>query len=161
MRGAVPYVLPLLAPLLAAGCGSITSGSGGGRCNVQQGLEMCLERSAYAPGGTIVVRIRNVGSVTRFLDGCSNGPVGVTDLQNPFPARYTPTVHCGPGASAAEIVAAMTELAPGETVERSHTLVVFAFQGFYRVNFWLLDETGSLLPDNPVVTRTFDVFPSA
>ena len=87
--------------------------------------------------------------------------VGKTDRAAEFEAVFEPQGRCGPGATLADIVANMVELAPGESFEDGIQIISFAFQGFYRVNVWILNADGTLAANTPAFSATFLVFPSA
>lgn len=147
--------------IVLAGCGDSAMGPGSGRCATNQGIEICSDRSSYPPGASVGLTITNQGTTTVFKDFCSVKIVGKTDRSVPFEARYDPTLLCGLDVTPAEIVANMVELPPGASIEEQHRLTTFAFQGFYRVNVWFLDENGDRISTDPFFTGTFDVIPTA
>jgi len=120
-----------------------------------------VDRSQYSPSDVIRVRVRNVGSASIFKDGCSIKIVGKTSEQVDFEEVFDPRLRCGAGATAADVIANMVEILPGDTAEETLQLVSFAFQGFYRINVWIVGADGELVSQMPAVSPTFDVFPSA
>lgn len=152
--------MPVLAAVLVLSCGEDATGPVVSLCATQHGLEVCVARAEYQPSQSIAVTTRNVSSSPVFKDACGTKPVGVTNLEVEFEAVYNPRLHCGPDVTISDIVERMAELAPGESVEETVRLTSFAFQGWYRVNVWLLDEEGNLAVDTPATSGIFQVFPS-
>ncbi len=146
--------------LAGLACGE-TTGPVAALCATRHGAEACADRAEYGPGDFVRVRVRNASAATLYLDGCATKIVGKTSRSVPFEAVYDPSLRCGQNATQADIVAAMSELAPGETRQETLQLAPFAFQGFYRVNLWILDAAGALIAPDPAVTGTFRVSPSA
>ena len=64
-------------------------------------------------------------------------------------------------ATVQDVLDHMVLVDPGETYRDSVTISGGANQSLYRINTWLLDETGTPQPGNPVFSNTFDVFPGA
>ena len=153
-------LLSLPAALLALSCGEDATGPVGSLCATQHGLEVCVDRPEYEPRQSITVTSRNVSGARIFKDSCAIKPVGVTNLEVEFEASYNPTLHCGRGATRADIVERMVELEPGDSTRETVTLPFFSFQGWYRVNVWLLDAEGNLAVDTPATSGIFQVFPS-
>lgn len=150
----------MLAALLALSCGEDATGPVRSLCATQHGLEVCVDRREYEPRESITVTSRNVSDARIFKDSCATKPVGVTNLEVEFEAFYLPTLHCGRGATRADVVQHMVELAPGDSTQETVTLPYFSFQGWYRVNVWLLDAEGNLAVDTPATSGIFQVFPS-
>lgn len=130
-------------------------------CATVDGIEICADRSEYAPGATISLTITNRRSQTVFKDACSTEVVGKTSPSAAFEVDYDPTLFCGEDVTLAEIAALMIEMAPGASIVESYSLARFAFQGFYRLNVWMLDETGERISTTPFHSGTFEVFPTA
>lgn len=156
-----PLVLALFTLLGTAACGAETTGPSPALCRVQSGAEVCVDRSEYRPTDFVRITVRNVGSVSIFKDGCATKLVGKTSRAADFEASFDPQLRCGAGATAADVIANSVEILPGATFEESLQLVSFAFQGFYRVNVWIVDSNGELASALPAISPTFDVFPSA
>ncbi|MDE2664157.1 MAG: hypothetical protein OXI39_14300 [Gemmatimonadota bacterium] len=153
-------LLSLSVALFALSCGEDATGPVGSLCATQHGLEVCVDRSEYEPRESITVTTRNVSGARIFKDSCATKPVGVTNLEVEFEAFYNPTLHCGRGATRADILEHMVELEPGASTRETVTLPFFSFQGWYRVNVWLLDAEGDLAVDTPAASGIFQVFPS-
>ena len=153
-------IMSILAALLALSCAEDAMGPVGSLCATQHGLEVCVDRPEYEPRGSITVTSRNVSGHRIFKDACATKPVGVTNLEVEFEASYNPTLHCGRGATRDDIVRHTVELGPGDSTEEIVTIPFFAFQGWYRVNVWLLDAEGNLAFDTPATSGIFQVFPS-
>lgn len=143
------------------GCGESPTGAGARACSTIDGIEVCADRSEYRPGDVISLTISNRGGETVFKDACSTEVVGKTSLSGAFEDDYDPTLHCGEDVTPADIAAAMIELPPGDAIVESQSLARFAFQGFYRVNVWILDGTGARISMTPFHSGTFEVFPTA
>ncbi|MCG8467553.1 MAG: hypothetical protein MJB57_04995, partial [Gemmatimonadetes bacterium] len=116
---AKPFVSTVLGLLALNACGGDPTGVSASLCQVRNGAEVCVDRSEYRPGDAVRIRIRNVGSVAIFKDSCSTKAVGKTSEIADFEERFDPSLRCGPGADAADIVANMVEIAPGETFEET------------------------------------------
>lgn len=143
------------------GCGTSPTDPASRPCATMGGIEICADRSRYRPGDTITLTVANRGTGTVYKDSCSTEVVGKTSLAAEFEVDYDPTLSCGEEVTTAEILAAMVELAPGASIVESHALAPFAFQGFYRVNVWILDDTGARISSTPFHSGTFEVFPTA
>ena len=150
--------IPVAVLLLS--CGEDATGPVGSLCATQHGLEVCVDRPEYEPRQSITVTSRNASDAPIFKDSCSTKPVGVTNLAAEFEAFYNPTLHCGRGATRADILEHRVVLEPGESVQETVTLPFFSFQGWYRVNVWLLDAEGNLALDTPATSGIFQVYPS-
>ena len=153
-------LMSLPAAVLALSCGEDATGPGSSLCATQHGLEVCVDRPEYEPRESITVTSRNVSGARIFKDSCAIKPVGVTNLEVKFEASYNPTLHCGRGATRDDIVQHMVALEPGDSTRETVTLPFFSFQGWYRVNVWLLDAEGDLAVDTPATSGIFQVFPS-
>ena len=152
--------LPLLAAVLVLSCGEDATGPVGSLCATQHGLEVCVDRPEYEPRESITVTSRNVSGAPILKDSCATKPVGVTNLEVEFEAFYNPTLHCGRGATRADIVERMVQLEPGDSTQETVTIPFFAFQGWYRVHVWILDAEGNLAEETPAASGIFQVFPS-
>ncbi|WP_420449941.1 hypothetical protein [Candidatus Palauibacter sp.] len=152
--------LPLLAAVLVLSCGEDATGPVGSLCATQHGLEVCVDRPEYEPRESIAVTSRNVSGAPIFKDSCATKAVGVTNLEVEFEEFYNPTLHCGRGATRADIVERMVALEPGDSTQDTVTVPFFAFQGWYRVNVWILDAEGNLAEETPAASGVFQIFPS-
>ena len=145
-----------------AACGDSIAGAGAkDLCATSQGIQVCADRSEYSPNDNLVATVTNTGSESVLADGCSIKAVGKTNRASEFDAGYSPTVQCGIDVDAAEILANMVEIPAGQSVEMAIRIPPFAFQGFYRINVWILDAAGEPVATQPVYSGTFEVFPSA
>ena len=104
--------------------------------------------------------VRNTTAAPIYKDNCSLKPVGVTRREIPFEEVFNPSLFCAPGTPA-DIIANMTEIAPGETMTDTFQISAFAFQGFYRLNVWIVESDGTLAHPVPSHSGIFEVFPSA
>lgn len=152
--------LPLLAAVLVLSCGEDATGPVGSLCATQHGLEVCVDRPEYEPRESIAVTSRNVSGAPIFKDSCATKAVGVTNLEVEFEEFYNPTLHCSRGATRADIVERMVALEPGDSTQDTVTVPFFAFQGWYRVNVWILDAEGNLAEETPAASGVFQIFPS-
>lgn len=150
----------MFAAALALSCAEDATGPSTSLCATQHGLEVCVDRPEYEPTQSITVTSRNVSGARIFKDSCAIKPVGVTNLEVEFEESYNPTLHCGRGATRADIVQHMVELEPGDSTRETLTLPFFSFQGWYRVNVWLLDAEGNLAVETPATSGIFLVYPS-
>jgi hypothetical protein len=148
--------------ILFAACGGSTTGSGGDSlCATTQGMEVCAGRAEYSPNDNFTASVRNTTSDPVFADGCSFKVVGKTSRTAKFEDDYSPTIQCGTDVDQEEILANLIEIAAGQTVDMLLKIPPFAFQGFYRVNVWILDDQGMQVSTVPAYSGTFEVFPSA
>ena len=92
---------------------------------------------------------------------CSTKLVGVTSLVRAFEEDFNPRLRCGNGATAEDVRANMVRIEPGESYTENLEFTLFAFQGYYRANVWILDEEGQLVAETPAHTGIFRVFPSS
>ena len=156
-------ILIVAGTLAIAGCGSSTAGPANGPdlCATTQGFEVCAARAEYSPNETVTTTVRNTTAQTAYVDVCSVKPVGKTSRSAPFATDYSPQFGCGSDVDLDEIVSNMVELAPGASTQVTPKIAPFAFQGFYRINVWIVDAAGERVSNEPVFSGTFEVFPSA
>lgn len=151
----------LVATAATWGCSDSATAPGARPCATRDGIEICADRSEYRPGATVTLTLTNGGAAPVFVDDCSVDIVGKTSREVPFDEDYDPTLRCGQDVTPAEIVSRLIELPPGTAVTASYSLATFAFQGFYRVNVWIVDATGARTSTTPHYSGTFEVFPTA
>lgn len=156
-----PLILAFFTLFGSAACGGEMTGPSAALCRVQSGAEVCVDRSQYSPTDFVRITVRNVGSAPIFKDGCATKLVGKTSRTADFEQSFDPQIRCGAGATPADVIANSVEILPGATFEESLQIISFAFQGFYRVNVWIVDSNGELAAPLPAISPTFDVFPSA
>ena len=155
---------PALLILVAApalSCGEAATGPEASLCDTRHSVEVCADRAEYEFTDPVTVTTRNVSSLPIFRDGCAIKLVGVTSLVREFEERYNPTLHCGRGATPAVAKANMVRIEPGASFQESLTFSPLSFQGYYRVNVWLLDEEGGLAVETPATSGIFRVFPAS
>lgn len=150
----------LLAATAALACGEDATGPAADLCATRHGVEVCADRAEYQRSDPVAITVRNATSRPIFKDYCSTKLVGVTSLVRAFEEEYNPRLRCGNGATSADVRANMVRLEPGESLQEELTFSPFAFQGYYRVNVWILDEEGQLFPETPAHSGIFRVFPS-
>jgi hypothetical protein len=152
----------MMGAVLFAACSETVAGpSDDSLCSTNQGLEVCADRREYSPADDLTASVRNAGTESVFVDACSIKVVGKTSRTAKFATDYSPSIQCGSDVDMTEIVASMVEVPAGQTRELMIKIPTFAFQGFYRVNVWILDASGERVSSLPVFSGTFDVFPSA
>jgi len=152
----------LFAAVSVAACSDSPVGAGSAAlCATNEGVEVCVASATYRQSDVVEVAIRNGGGETRYVDWCSLKVVGKTSRSVPFPEDYAPQARCGSNWTPADVIANRIELPPGGSIQESPQISSFAFQGFYRVNVWLVDENGDRIGTKPVFSGTFTVFPSA
>ncbi len=164
LLGARIYITPLtraLAVVVVTACGSEITEPGTSLCATRNGVEVCVAGAQYSPGDLVRFTVRNMSGAPIYKDSCSTKLVGTTGVDGSFDEVFDPTLRCGSNAGVQDIVANMIELAPSEENSDSLQLVSFAFQGYYRVNVWIVDADGALVSSTPAISGTFDVFPSA
>ena len=151
----------MLAIPFALSCGGDAAGPVGSLCATRHGAEVCANGPEYRPGQSVTVSTRNVSDRPIFRDVCATKLVGVTSRSTDFDETYSPRLRCGPDVSKARIVARMVEIEPDASFEESIVIGRGAFQGWYRVNVWILDSEGDRVGERPANTGIFQVFPSA
>jgi len=139
-------------------CGSATGP--GGECEVSGGLEICVDRGEYAPGNTVRLTLTNRAGAVTYVDTCATVFVERT-TRAVFGSTYNPERRCGADPAQSEIVANMHTLEPGQATTESLRVTPGIPQGFYRIDYWILDSAGDLQSEDPVSSSEFDVFPSA
>lgn len=160
MRRRGTAAIAVIAPVFVfLGCNESLAGPAGSLCAVRAGVEVCLDRSEYRRPDPVRVTIRNTTSEPILKDGCATKLVGKTSRDQTFEEEYQPALHCGQAAGVAEVLAAAVEIAPGATFEETLNFTSFAFQGYYRANVWLLDDTGGLQPASPAFSGTVIMVP--
>ena len=150
-----------MAAVLAVSCGDDATGPASMLCETRHGLEVCVDRAEYQRTDAIAVTTTNVSGSAILKDSCATKMVGVTDLQRDFEEVYNPRLHCGSEVTRADIVEHMVEILPGASFEETLRLSTFAFQGWYRVNVWILNAEGNLAVETPAISGTFRVFPAS
>lgn len=105
--------------------------------------------------------MRNTLDRPIFRDACGTRLVGVTNLATDFDETYDPRLRCGAEVSRMDIVARMVGIAAGASLDESFAIPPGAFQGWYRVNVWILDAEGDRVGERPASSGIFQVFPSA
>lgn len=151
----------MLAVTLASSCGGDTAGPVGSLCATRDGAEVCANRPEYRPGQSVTVSTRNVSGRVIFRDVCATRLVGVTNRATEYDESYDPRLRCGRNVSRADIVARMVKIEAGDSFEERVAIAPGAFQGWYRVNVWILDSDGDRVSGGPASTGIFQVFPSA
>ena len=160
----IPAVRPgvsTLAVPLALSCGGDTAGPVGSLCATRHGVEVCAERPEYRPTQSVTFTTRNISNGPVFQDGCATKLVGVTNLATDFDETWDPRLRCGADVSRTDIVARMVEIGVDASFEASIAIPAGAFQGWYRVNVWILDAVGDRVGERPASSGIFHVFPSA
>jgi len=152
--------MPALASALVLSCGEDAVGPAPSHCDTRHGVEVCVDKLEYGRSEQLIVTTTNVSGSPIFRDSCAIKPTGVTNLSTDFDEVYNPRLHCGSDVTRAEIVERMLEIAPGASVDETLRFSMHAFQGWYRVNVWILDREGSLAFDTPAVSGIFRVYPS-
>ena len=152
----------LIGCILVAGCGGSSTGpAGAGACATSQGLEVCVDRTEYSPADEVSASLSNMTAAAMYVDGCSLKVVGKTSRDAEFETAYSPAARCGSDVDAAEILANLVEVPAGATIVLPVPISPIAFQGFYRVNVWIVDDAGERVSSLPAFSGTFEVFPSA
>jgi hypothetical protein len=151
-------LLSAIALLALTGCGD---GITAPKCDLCDELRVLTDHPEYRQGSWIAFTIKNRTPDVLRYDWCSVEHVARTSSDTPFDVRYVPSRRCGFGAGIDEVREHMVVLASGEAQRDSVFLSGAAFQGQYRIHLWLVDENGVADPDNPVVSNTVDVFPTA
>lgn len=149
------------AVALALSCGETATGPEASLCDIRHGVEVCVDRAEYERTERVSVTTRNASSDPIFKDGCGTKMVGVTSLGRPFEEVYLPTLRCGRDVTPAVVRANMVRIDPGASFVEELTFHAFAFQGYYRVNMWILDEEGRLAADTPAPSGIFRVYPAS
>ena len=144
--------------LALAGCGN---GITAPKCDRCDELRVLTDHAEYRQGTWIAFTITNRTPDVLRYDWCSVEHAARTSTESPFKVRYLPSRRCGFGAGIDEVREKMVVLAPAESARDSVSLSGAAFQGQYRIHVWLVDETGVADPNQPVVSNTVDVFPTA
>ena len=148
----------MAALVVAAGCGN---GITAPKCDRCDELRVLTDHAEYRQASWIAFTITNRTPDMLRYDWCSVSHVGRISSDTPFDVRYIPSRRCGVGAGIDEVRENMVVLAPAESARDSVFLSGAAFQGQYRIHVFLVDESGVADEDNPVVSNTVDVFPTA
>ena len=154
-------LIQALAVVVVTACGSDITEPATSFCATRNGVEVCVAGAEYSPGELVRFTVHNTSGTPVYKDSCATKLVGNTGSLGVFDEVFDPTLHCGSDASVQDIIANMIELVPGEETSDSLQLVTFAFQGYYRVNVWIVDADGALVSNAPAISGTFHVFPSA
>ena len=155
-----PLPMPALAAALFLACAEDATGPAPSLCDTRHGLEVCVDKLEYGRSDSLIVTTTNASDSLIFRDSCAIKAEGVTNLSADFEEVYNPRLHCGSEVTRADIVERMVEIAPGASVAETLRFPVHAFQGWYRVNVWILDREGNLAFGTPAVSGIFRVHPS-
>lgn len=154
-------VLTLIACAAAVvGCGSILGVDS--TCRADRGIELCVDRSEYAPGDSVYLRMTNAGAAdVARIDQCSiqlSGTAGSTDQLDYV---YRPTRRCGFDVTPEIQLQRAFVLSRGESATTALGIARGTPQSFNRVNVWLLDPEGRLVSEEPVYSTVFTILRSA
>lgn len=154
------FVTAVLCGAVLAGCGSILGIDS--TCRADRGVELCVDRSEYAPGDTIHLRMTNAGAgeVVR-IDECSIQLSGTAGSTDELDWLYRPSRRCGFGVTTEIQLARAFVLASGQSATTLLGIARGTPQSFNRVNVWLLDPEGGLVSEEPVTSTVFTILRSA
>lgn len=153
---------PTLAVCAAAvvGCSSILGI--GSSCRTDRGIELCVDRSEYAPGDTVHLRMTNVGGgELARIDACSIQLTGTAGTTDELGYVYLPTRRCGFEVTTEIQLERAFLLARGESAATALGIGRGTPQSFSRVNVWLLEADGELVSEEPVSSTVFTILRSA
>lgn len=145
-----------VASLMSCGGDGITAA----KCDRCHEMRVLTDHPEYRPGSKIAFTLTNRTADVLRYDWCSVELVSRPSADVNFRARYLPSRRCGIDAGTAQVIEHMILLAPGASVRDSVSISGAANQSQYRLNVWLVDETG-VADASPVASNTFDVYPSA
>ena len=153
------FRLTVVTALVAlSGCSS--DGITEPKCDRCDEMRVITDRPEYRPGSVIAFTVTNrTTSVLRY-DWCSVA-IASRGSSDETEIPYSPARRCGFGAGLEQVLEHMVLIPPGEVLRDSTTISSGAAQSQYRLHLWLLDENGLPETGNPIISNTFDVFPSA
>jgi len=134
--------------------------SGEPLCRQRDNLISCVNRDEYRQEQTIRWEVRSARTDTVFFDTCSTTLSRDRGPDIGFEDDYRPQTFCGSGADRSTVAANMVAMLPGETFSGETVLGALHPQGRYRMNLWIVDETGRRLSEGPYFTPPFVVLPS-
>ena len=149
----------LCAAAAAAGCSSLTGPDE--QCNESGDIRICTGKAEYATGSTVDFTLTNLGQVAVYQDMCSGGTVGRRKVSEPWSPVSGTTRLCREGQTVEDIIANMRLLEPGKTLADEIPTSPFAFQGFWKIQVYLVDQDGQRVREEPFDSAVFDIFPSA
>lgn len=142
-----------------AGCSSILGIDS--TCRTERGVELCVERSEYAPGDTVRLHMGNAGKVVVRVDRCSLQLAGTAGDSGELSYVYQPSRRCGFDVTPEAQLDSAFVLDPGASAVAELPIGRGAPQSFNRVNAWLLEPDGSLVSDVPIHSTVFTILRSA
>ncbi|MFV1987990.1 MAG: hypothetical protein ACC682_11975 [Gemmatimonadota bacterium] len=161
MTGLIRLAPGVLGLLVLSSCASDPFAvDGESNCRQRDQLISCIDRAEYLQEETVFWTIRSARSDTVFFDVCATELSRDRGVTAGFSAEYRPQLNCGSDVDRDEIVTQMIRIPPGETLAGENVLGVFEPQGRYRMNLWVVDETGRRLSLGPYFTPLFTIFPS-
>ena len=144
--------------LILTGCSEDITAPKCERCDE---MRVITDRPEYRPGSVIAFTITNRTTDVLRYDWCSVVLASRGSGDDFPPMAYSPTRRCGFGATVQDVLDKMVVIQPGASLRDSVSVSGAANQSVYRVTIWLLDENGFPQQGNPIVSNTFDVYPSA
>lgn len=123
---------------------------------------MCVDRSEYAPGDTVHLRMTNVGGTEPSrIDACSMQLSGTAGTTDELGYVYLPTRRCGFEVTTEIQLERAFTLSRGESAATTLGIAKGTPQSFNRVNVWLLEADGELVSEEPVSSTVFTILRSA
>ena len=141
------------------GCSSLTGP--GDLCNTTNGIEICTNKAEYSPGSTVSFTITNVGRTTVYQDMCSGEMVGRRSSGDPWSPVSGVVRKCSDDQTIEDVIANMHLLEPDATMNDQMKTAAFAFQGYWMIRLYMVDQDGQRIQEEPYTSAIFEIFPSA
>ena len=142
-----------------AGCSSLTGPDE--QCNTSDNIRICTGNDEYATGSSVDFTVTNLGQVSVYQDTCSGGTVGRRKTSDEWsPISGTARV-CREDQTIEDVIANMRLLEPGKTLTDQIKTSPFAFQGYWKLQVYIVDQDGQRIREQPFDSPVFDIFPSA
>jgi len=131
------------------------------QCSTSDNIEICTDKAEYATGATVSFTITNLGQATIFQDMCSGGTVGRRKASEEWSPVSGTTRLCREDQTVEDVIANMRSLEPGKALNDQIKTSPFAFQGFWKIQVYVVDQDGQRIREEPFDSAVFDIFPSA
>jgi hypothetical protein len=130
-------------------------------CNTSGDIKICTDRAEYATGATVSFTITNLGQATVFQDMCSGGTVGRRKTNEEWSPVSGTTRLCREDQTIEDVIANMRPLERGQTLNDQIKTSTFAFQGYWKLQVYVVDQDGHRIREDPFDSAVFEIFPSA
>jgi len=121
-------------------------------CREDEGIQICIQKSTYAPGEMLPFTISNGYSRAAFEDRCSGGVEGRLSDGEEWSGSFGMGRHCGFDVGPEEMLALMRRLEVGILTSDTFSVNPFSYEGEWRVWIRVLNKSGDPIRQTPFVS---------